>query len=247
MGDKNHIVFVVSYIPQELKATSKIDHRRPRGMKWVLANKQICQEAIGHFHREATWAVLDTAFRGPFGMTSHWSQPYNLRHTSFQRRLFVPMSARHIVVYDSIAVIPRPEGECDGKPNWHIQTDWHFLDRLVLGLHNTNNLQSLTLTLHTEIYATQEEALEQAPDDISIWTSMGRLHAFNAPNLRKAEFKIKCSAEFEARRDFVLAFEEYLNEVVMCLIGGKGVMTSRDVRTLPREAVYTYTRTREGE
>ncbi|KAH7402011.1 hypothetical protein DE146DRAFT_780321 [Phaeosphaeria sp. MPI-PUGE-AT-0046c] len=235
---RGNTMFLVSYTLPNTAETEHPAQRRHNGLKWLLANKQICEEGIEQFQRKATWTLTDIAAAGQEVDVMDPSSPaYRGRAKEYRSCLILPSAARNLVVQMPLAVSSHLE--MDNRENaflrMYIQAG-DIIPRLFSQRTGSTNLQVLSMTLrpwYLETYAT----------DVPI--KFHQLPPLDAPSLSKIIFMVEhpdgsCGAG--ETHTFSPAFEKALSEVGMELIGGEGVMTHTITTARRRTSMYTYIR-----
>lgn len=233
--------FEISYTqPDGLLEEEDLAQTRPRGLRWMLTNKQICKEAVEQFQLKATWTLIEEA--SPFsvhtrGELGRWSSPNHV--LSFQPCLLMPIAARHIVVQNGV--------ELDiAELNFHAQPILEVrivadssLSLLIKELRGSTSLLTLSIYVETTRHG---DDFEKDSDRYSIKIKLDPLTDLDMPCLKKLEVDVTWQDLDEAHADVILAFEESLDDLGTTLVGCERAMTHLVDEDSPQNSLYTYTR-----
>jgi hypothetical protein len=251
LAKSDYFIFTVHY---SLQGTpTKPDRtQRSQGQShiWWLANKQVCNEAIDQFQREATWTLTNDSGRPENVYHGTWRNPASRgRATRIGPVLLTPGGASNIHLGKCLVIHTLGEMDCSEKPI-HRMTfqESDLLQRLGSGLAGTANLRRLELNLLLWSFPSDSTT----PCLVNIELQL--LQKLDLPNLQRLQFFIQYNKAFSSDQRLKSMFRNSLSEVSIALIGGSGTETCQVLHDLPALSniirdfdasitIYTFVRT----
>jgi hypothetical protein len=251
LAENDYFIFTVHY---SLHGTPTKTNRQQRYQRqshiWCLANKQVCNEAIDQFQREATWTLINISCLPESLYLGTWRKPASRgRAVRMGPVLLTPGGAFNIHLGKCIEMHTLGEMDSSEKPIHRIAFQQsNLLQRLGSSLSGTANLRSLGLNML--LWSFPPDSTTPYPVNIDLQL----LQNLDVPNLQKLQFFIQYNKGFASDQRLKSKFRNSLSEVSIALIGGSGTETCHVVYDLPAlshiykdfdtsTTVYTFVRT----
>ncbi|KAF1915006.1 hypothetical protein BDU57DRAFT_596813 [Ampelomyces quisqualis] len=236
--EKCLFVFKIAYAIQGPLIESKNPTILPRHRRiWLLANKQICSEAIKQFQHVAVWSFIGERSNsvGNALFLGVWKNPIYRRKTArLGPHLLTPRCATTIDC-GGFSMSTMEEIDHSGKPNYPLSFAMapRLLQRLDSSLAMATALRKLKIFLSVE-------TCSRIPSNSATYVEFQTLRNVDVPSLRSIEFMVAYLTPVSSQGRAV--FEEYLGRIGLDLIGGSGIAGNRIECLDPPHAVYKYTR-----
>lgn len=232
-------VFRIAYVILE----PLIDIERPqivprRRRMWLLANKQICSEAVEQFQCVATWSCVGQvySYAGDRRFLGVWKSPTSRRKNArLGPHLLTPHCATtidcgHLTMATMQEVDHSEEATCLLS---FVNEAPRFLQRLDSSLAMAIALRKLSLSL---CVGTFSYGTCSSPTDVDFLT----LHNLDLPSLQVVEIKVEYVSPVSSQGRVL--FEDCLHQLCESLVGGFGVSDNRITSLDPPAAIYRYRR-----
>ncbi|KAF2134169.1 hypothetical protein P153DRAFT_353358 [Dothidotthia symphoricarpi CBS 119687] len=192
---------------------------------WILASKQVLEEAIQQFQREASWTYMNRpSFNTDVRQIGGWSSSITRRPANRRSPILLTIDTVPIIKFPQ-SLLMGAYGEMDNRetPIYRIQfysDTRHLLQSLFASVSRTASLRSLSLVVEGKFGRVEDDR------NVKVYSD---LPSCDLPNLQTLEVLVLFREEVSEGTHFMSKLKESISGMGLAMMGGNGTIQFKKI------------------